>query len=192
MTHTRKLTTSAASADLREHVWSEIRARRVFVLDDLRVVLGIESRFMRAVHDYATGLVRAGFIKHLSGERYQLVRDIGPEAPQVNRDGRELQGQCVREAIWRAAKIMSEFTLGELRLGSNTESCAVSLADTRRYLRALVAAGYVQSVSHRGREAVYRFVPARNTGPRPPVVQHVLQVWDANDGKVVFRAGGEA
>lgn len=189
-----KATSSTYSATWREEIWAAVRQHRVFCLDDLRVSLNASAARVRVISDYLTGLTRAGYLKHLGGERYQLARDTGPEAPQVKRDGSEINGQCVREAIWRTVKILGEFSLKDVEVHASSERCQVNDSDVRVYIRALVAAGYVVPRGRSGgdRFARYQFVTARNTGPRPPVVQQVLQVFDLNEGKVVFRAGGEA
>lgn len=173
----------------RERLWSAARRLQEFGLDELLAKVKVARRF--AV-DYLAGLESAGYLQSVPGGRYRLVRDIGVEAPMLKRDGREIAGHCMREALWRTAKLLGGFTVAELAVHASTERCPVIERDAVYYLRALVNAGYVVAAPGEGRRMHYRFLPSRNTGPRPPIARQVLQIYDPNEDRVVWQAGGES
>lgn len=194
---TARLQSSTASSDWRDRIWAAVRKHKKFTLTEVVTKSGMTQR---ATRDYLTGLERAGFIsKQTEVDSYLLVRDTGPEAPVLNHRGRHPDGYAIREALWRTMKLLKEFTVLDLAVNATTENCRVSESEARSYLRALVEAGYVIALARdvegrapAGRLLRYRFRASRNTGPRPPVLQQVLQVYDANEGKVVWQAGGGA
>jgi hypothetical protein len=59
----------------------------------------------------------------------------------------------------------------------------------RSYLKWLKRAGYVVEVqaSKPGTKARFRLGHGKYTGPRPPMIQRIGQVFDPNLGEVVFR-----
>jgi predicted ArsR family transcriptional regulator len=192
-----RLKSSNSSPTWRDRIWTVVRKQKKFTIAD--VVLG-SGMARRSIRDYLDGLERAGFIsQETTGDHYLLVRDVGPEAPVLNHRGQAPAGFCIRDALWRTMKLLKEFTVIDLAVNASTEQCRVTDRDARTYLRALVAAGYVVALDRDaegrppgGRLLRYRFLASRNTGPRPPLLQQVLQVVDLNEGKVVWQAGGEA
>ena len=63
----------------------------------------------------------------------------------------------------------------------------------KEYCTMLTQAGYLKvlrKASPPKKPAVYKLV--RNTGPQPPQIQRVKQVFDPNLDEVTYRAGGEA
>lgn len=191
-----RLKSTTSSPAWRDRIWAFVRKHKQVTIDDV-LTTGLPRRL---VSDYLNGLERAGFIKQeTTGELYHLVRDVGPEAPVLNHRGQAPAGFCVRDALWRTMKLLKEFTVIDLAVNASTEQCRVTERDARVYLRALVAAGYVAALARDaegrppgGRLLRYRFLNSRNTGPRPPLLQQVLQVVDLNEGKVVWQAGGDA
>ncbi len=191
-----RLKSSSASPAWRDRIWVAIRTLGEFQVDDIKKKSGVQHR---PVVDYVTGLTLAGYLTQYADGNFKLVRDVGPEAPVLNHRGQSPAGYCVREALWRTMKLLKEFTRLDLAVNASTEQCRVTESDARTYLRALVAAGYVAALARDaegrppgGRLLRYRFLNSRNTGPRPPLLQQVLQVVDLNEGKVVWQAGGEA
>lgn len=69
-------------------LWSLMRVHRVFTYQDLMAVV---DRSLHTVKSYCLGLARAGYLRR-SGKHdrpvYTLIRDTGPYAPQIRRDGR--------------------------------------------------------------------------------------------------------
>lgn len=121
---------------------------------------------------------------------YSLLRDVGCEAPRLNRDGTpNSQGQGT-EAMWRALRILQETSAEELaRYASAATPTAVNTA--KAYLAWLAKAGYVQTLRQRGRATRYRLLLSRYSGPRPPMIQRTRQVYDPNLGKVVWAEAPE-
>lgn len=192
-----RLKSANASPTWRDRIWAVMRQQKKFTIDDVVLKSGVARR---PVRDYLDGLIHAGFVSRQTGTgQYLLVRDVGPEAPVLNHRGQAPAGFCVRDALWRTMKLLKEFTVIDLAVNASTENCRVTERDARVYLRALVAAGYVAALAREaegrppgGRLLRYRFLNSRNTGPRPPLLQQVLQVVDLNEGKVVWQAGGDA
>lgn len=184
-----KVAGSGYSGAWRERLWAAMRELREFTTADIERATGTPRRL---VLDYLTALERAKHVERLSLERLRLVRDTGVEAPMLRRDGRELSGQCVREALWRTMKLLGTFSARDLAIHASTERCPVSERDAVAYLRPLVQAGYLATQPAGARKATFRFIASRNTGPRPPLVRQVLQVYDANEDQVAWQAGGES
>lgn len=177
----------------RQAIWEVIRERREFT------VLDIEERTRQpldTIRCYLTGLTRAGFLEHVEGKqrergadrwktgRWRLARDVGVDAPRVNKNGEETTLGCVREQLWWTMRILGTFTTADLAVHASTERCPVSRRSAKEYLRHLRKAGYV--VKHQS-ASPWRLV--RNTGPKPPIVQDVPQLFDQNLGAVVWRGG---
>ncbi len=184
-----KVTTAGHVSGARECIWTLIRRLKEFEIDEITRATKASRRFTLG---YLAGLESAGYLRRLSADHCRLVRDTGPEAPMLKSDGRELAGHCAREAMWRTSKILAGFTVPELVAGASTERCPVSAREAATYVGALVQAGYLAASRGGGRHTQYRFLPSRNTGPRPPVLRHVSQVYDPNEDKVVWQAGGAA
>ncbi|MEW6490806.1 MAG: hypothetical protein AB1578_23205, partial [Thermodesulfobacteriota bacterium] len=70
---------------------------------------------------------------------------------------------------------------------ASIEEHVVGEADAEHYCRYLAKAGYLARVGHRR----YRHLPRRRTGPLPPQIQRVRQVFDPNTGEVVWKGGAE-
>lgn len=124
---------------------------------------------------------------------YALIRDVGIEAPRVTKDGKPVTQGLGNELMWGAMKVLKDFDHAEL-VGAIAEAAAkagtsVSEETAKSYCTALCRAGYLVLVSpNRGphAKARYRFVRARNTGPRAPLITKDKTVMDANTGEVVF------
>lgn len=180
----------------RDTMWAAMRELKEFTVRD------IEHRTHtghRQIRDYVQALVKAGYLKHC-GERpirhkggtqakvYRLIRDAGVDAPRVRRDGTEVTQGSSREQMWRTMRIIKAFNADDLAVQASTEEIPVSREDARDYLGHLHKAGYlaVTVPAKPGTLARYRFLPSRYTGPKPPMVQRVKQVWDPNIEKVMW------
>jgi hypothetical protein len=200
------MTTGRKPADLqmlggksnRQRIWEALRKRRdgVSVYDLARAAEvddGTVLTFLRCLiaGDY---VLRHG--KSYSTATYTLKKDVGAEAPRLNRDGTlNTQGQGV-EAMWRSLRILGELDAADLAVSAGASGVEVSLNTARSYLAWLTKAGYVRQIgtSYRGAHGGlnrYRLCPQHNTGPLPPMIQRVGQVFDPNLGKVVFVATAE-
>jgi len=162
-------------------VWEAMRRRQSFTIKDIVADTHVPRR---AVTTYASKLVAAGHLRRISlteteqGLRYQMVGQPGPATPAD--DGqRSPEGK-----IWVAARILGHFTLDLIACVAEVDATEV-----RRYLNWLEKAGYVR-VTRRGRKIEsYTFIPARYSGPKPPQVQRITQIFDANLGRVVWPGG---
>ncbi|NKB37897.1 MAG: hypothetical protein GKR93_12145 [Gammaproteobacteria bacterium] len=179
-------------------MWKTIRKLKRFKLMDLEDATRINPR---TIHTYLLGLTNAKYLKqhgqtkerNLVGKwqaiEWELINDIGLEAPRVTKEGKSVtQGQS-RTNMWRTMKIMKEFTPRELAMSATTEECEVKELDAKDYIKHLFKAKYIVLVakSRPGTQARYRFLPSKNTGPQSPMVQRIKQVFDPNLGKVVWR-----
>lgn len=178
----------------RDALWSAIRTLKTFTLNEVRR----ETCCSRGVtSDYLTGLVAAGLLSLESGS-YTLVRDTGVDTPKVNRDGSDsLQGRGQLH-MWTVLPILKEFSALDVAIHATTETVQVSELAAKDYLSHLYKAGYL-AVSRKGRPTGkrgagcltrYRFLAFKYTGPKPPMVQRVKQVYDQNTGRVVWSQGG--
>lgn len=176
--------------------WNVIRELRTFTITELD---GRSNVRRDTVRDFVKRLERAGVIEVVREETssarggserkvYRLVKDLGPEAPKVRRDGTIMPAGSSRENMWRTMKRLGAFTARELAVAAATETHPVDPEDAKSYLRYLRLAGYVNLVreSDPHRQARYAFNMMKDTGPLPPMVQRVRQVFDANLGAVVW------
>ena len=182
----------------REALWAAMRRLGRFtvrqVTDETR--LGLDT-----ARDYVRGLELAGYLKRAgiaegTGQGvarravvYELVRDVGVEAPRVRKDGTEVTQGRGREQMWRTMKVLGEFSARDLAIHASTEEHSVSLKEAKHYIRYLVKAGYLAVVRTTGLAWRYRLLPSKNTGPRAPMIQRVRQVFDPNLGRVIWRSG---
>lgn len=151
-----------------------------------------------AVRSYIQSLEKAGFLERIAGadhfleQTLRLIKDVGAEAPAVTRSGENSTSGLGNEAMWRTLRILGELTARQLADHASV-NVAVSLWTARSYLKWLARAGYVELLSQGNgdRNARYRLIQSRYTGPRPPMVQRNSQVYDANLGKVVYQRAEE-
>lgn len=153
------------------------------------------------VRDYVMRLLRGGYIEVAADDGgstgrakvYRLVKRQA-EAPHLRRDGSVASQGSARDQMWRTAKIIKEFTAKDLAIQASTEECQVEEADAKNYCQYLRKAGYlaVKRASQPGRQAVYRFLATKNTGPKAPMIQRVRAVFDPNLRQVVWTSKEEA
>jgi hypothetical protein len=126
--------------------------------------------------------------------RFQLVRDVGVEAPRVDRDGSPTTEGIGQQQMWRAIRITlrdEEFDKHKLCAAASIEAHVVPASEARYYLRHLQAAGYVRltqpckkaSKGKIAQAAKYQFVRSRDTGPRAPLITRDKTVIDGNTGQ---------
>lgn len=183
----------------RDVIWGAIRKLRRFTVLELEHATRIDEQTIRS---YVQGLKAAGYLtvaepvhkdhKHgvlnSTSEILALVRDIGVEAPRVTRAGKPVTQGAGTESMWRAMRMLKSFSTRELVTLASSGGVTVTLDTAKRYVAHLHKARYLRMVERGGPGcgARYALVPARNTGPRPPQVQRVHHVWDANEGRVVW------
>lgn len=185
--------------ECRAAIWATIRALHKagtsWSVRDLYVVntLGVDT-----IRDYVVGLHAAGYVEavgtvYIATSRknatlYRLLRDTGLEAPRVRKDGTEVTQGRGRENMWRTMPILQEFTGRDLAIAASTEEHPVAESEAETYCQVLARAKYL-IVVEKGRPnhpTRYRQLPAKHTGPKPPQVQRVKQLYDPNLKKVVW------
>lgn len=198
------LVSTAKHVGGRQGVWQAMRKLGKFTL----IAVAEESKVdVQTVRTYAQCLTKGGYLavigtapprrsntsNHQSGQQraniYELVRDVGVEAPRVRRDGSPCTQGAAREQMWRAMKMLVVFNPRELALAATTDEQAVSDIDAADYVKNLYRAGYLLVVepATKKAQARYRFNRVRNSGPLPPQVQRLNSVWDANLRMVVWQ-----
>ena len=168
----------------REKLWLAMRELRTFSLRDLYLETKIDRRTGKA-RDYLVGLLRAGIleeISHVPGGQctYRLVKDCGVNAPRVRKNG-VLLPDSGRTRMWRAMPILDMFTVRELVNAASLEDATIAYGEAQAYCQWLARGGYL----HRTGTDTYRFIPARNTGPKAPQILRVKQLYDPNVDKIV-------
>ena len=180
--------------DTREALWRIMLALKRFTAPEL----ARHTRYhVSTVKEYLKGLLAAGFLTLAPDTKYPTYQ-IDPETaphvpPRVRKDGTAItQGQG-RKNLWRAAKILGEFSIKDLLMSAEMPEVRIKESEAEDYVYNLVLAGYVVMVkggnSRSGGKARYRFIPSKYTGPLPPQVQRVKQIFDPNLGKVVWKGG---
>lgn len=198
------LTMTPAKVTGRQAIWEAVRRLKRFTL----IELWHETKEERAtVRTYLTSLERGGYVEvvekklppataigirspsRFKEQVYKLVRDVGIEAPRLKRDGTTSTQGAAREQMWRTMKLLGDFTFRDLTAAAATEAIPIHEVDAKDYIKHLYRAGYLTLVtaSTPRSPAAYRFVKARNTGPRAPMVQRLKSVFDPNTREVVWQ-----
>lgn len=169
-------------------VWAEIRRRNIFTITEIVQETEIDRK---TATDYLKRLIAGGYVEehasHGETSRYVLVRDVGVHAPRVRPNGQPVtQGQG-NVNMWRSMRMMGTFTPRDLAAHSTTDTVTVDETTAKSYCSMLLKADYlrvVQKAVPGKRQATYKFV--RNTGPQPPKIQRVKQVYDPNLDQVTY------
>lgn len=140
---------------------------------------GVDDRYLRHMAD-------AGYVvKHPTprgqSSKWELVRDAGIEAPRFHADGTLMTATGANEAIWQAMRILKTFTRDELQAHVARFAGAETVAS---YIKAIEPAGYLHR-SGKYLRPVYTL--ARNTGPKPPQILRVKEVYDPNLDEIMAR-----
>ncbi|WP_081265151.1 hypothetical protein [Pseudomonas fluorescens] len=175
----------------RQRIWEAIRiGANGFRAYDISRRASVDDSTVRS---YLRSLIKGKYVEVVDGEKFEeqtlrLIKDIGAEAPAVTRDGKPSAAGKGTEAMWRSLRILGELDADELAAQASIVVPTTTWT-ARGYLKWLKRAGYVIEVrvSKPGTKARYRLAPGKYTGPRPPMIQRVGQVFDPNLGEVVFR-----
>lgn len=175
----------------RQRIWEAIRAE-----PDAFNVASITQRSRTdrtVVNTYLQSLIKGAYVEVVSGALFKaqtlrLINDVGAEAPRITKQGTPSNAGQGIEAMWRTLRILGELSAHELAEQAST-AVPTTPSTAGSYLLWLKRAGYVVEVSpsKKGQKARYRLAPGKYTGPLPPMIQKVGQVFDPNLGKVVFR-----
>lgn len=179
-----------------EHYWSVIR--ELSKEDRPITVASIHGRCngsRNSVGDYVRRLVRGGYLRRAyvlgQSQVFELARD-SREAPRLTKDGQPVSMGASREQLWRTMKMLDSWDYRELAVAASTEAVPVAETEAKHYVKHLHRAGYLSQVAKAttAKPARYRLLPSWNTGPKPPQVQRVKQIYDPNIRRVVWSAGG--
>jgi hypothetical protein len=172
----------------RRAVWAAVRELKQFTRIELRMAIPHVSAGI--VSAYLGALMRGGYVKaggkvpgptRGNGERlvqYQLVNDIGVDAPRLRRDGRPLP-PTAQQNMWLAIKIEQWFTVADLAVTASTEETPIPLETAAVYVRHLYDAGYLER-----RDVRYRLI--NNTGGYAPMIQKMKIMFDPNLNQLVW------
>ncbi len=185
----------------RDAIWSAIRDLREFSISEIedKTLISHDS-----IKIYILGLTKAGYLKRAKhhhrakvdyrfvANRWQLINDIGVDAPRVTRGGKCITRGLGRENMWHAMRILRDFSAKELASHASTDDVIINHADAKNYINYLHKAGYLivvmpaTSGNKSDSQTRYRMPASRYTGPRPPMIQRTKQVFDPNTGEVVW------
>ncbi len=194
-----KATTNQPTQSPRQRVWLAIRK---FSTDFTLLQVAEEGQMKTtSARDYVRGLQNAGYIdiafeQQVIGRRvkiihYKLIRDVGYNAPTVNRDGTETNPAQANKAMWNTLRILKRpINADELVSLSSNDQLSISVFTANTYLQLLHDAGYLRLVKAAenivGRKAKYQLIESMNTGPIPPQIQRAKQVFDPNTNQVMY------
>ena len=195
----------------RDRIWAAIRAFGLADSWSVAEIMVLSEQRADTVLSYLRGLEKAGYIRRpearIAPPRtaarpvarprrefavFCLVRDIGVEAPRVGADGKPVTQGIGREQLWRAMRILrGDFNWCELVAAASTERHVVSMDEAKTYVKFLARAGYLvlMRASRGTQPARYRFMRARDTGPRAPLIARDKSVMDGNTGQIVLQGG---
>lgn len=195
------ITSDAKRPEGRQVIWDTIRELGTFTVSEIEDRTRIKEATIKT---YLRGLTNAGYLVRCDQERpanqtryqpavWKLIKDIGVDAPRVTKAGGDVGQGMGRENMWRTMRMHRSFTWRDLAVLASTEDHLVSEEEAKHYTRYLRRAGYLMELQKGGpgKLAVYRLLPSRYTGPRPPMIQRVRQVFDPNLGEVVWSQNQE-
>ncbi|PID95859.1 MAG: hypothetical protein CSA85_00095 [Alphaproteobacteria bacterium] len=172
-------------------VWEEIRRLNIFTKREIHERTDIPNK---TITDYVKRLMAGGYVEEhatfAETGRYVLVRDAGVHSPRIRPNGQPVTQGKGTENMWRSMRMMKQFTPRDIALHSTTDSVSVTEDTAKKYCSMLLKAQYlrvIQKAVPGKRQATYKFV--RNTGPLPPQIQRVKQVFDPNICEVTYYPG---
>lgn len=175
-------------------IWEAIRGfKEPFSHDQLQNRCRKEEK---AIGRFLRALRAAGYLVQIDtddgGVHYKLEKDVGHEAPRLTLTGKPAEQRYGAEQMWRVmrARRQDGFAVADLVAHAGFP---ITTTEARNYIQMLLSCGYlkvIQKSSPRcGRVARYKLV--KDTGPQPPVLQNIRQLYDPNTGKAVL-PGGQA
>lgn len=178
-----------------DYIWSVILELHQQGPFSLRQISEQTNASHATVSDYVTRLKKAGYLEVVDRQPtgfgkslYFLYRVARPtrEAPRLRKDG-SLCPPTKREGMWRTMRMINKFSYKDLVVTASPEA-PIKEQDAKDYCKHLSKAGYLVCLEEGkpGKPAVYRL--ARNTGPKPPMIQRVKHVYDPNLNEVVWQS----
>ncbi|WP_324741065.1 hypothetical protein [Pseudomonas veronii] len=148
----------------------------------------------QAVRAYFRDMEKAGIVSKMRNlsrldAEWTLLIDEGVEAPRVSPSGKVSKYAAGAENIWRALRILGEFSAAEASAAASVNGVSISEFGAHVYLSGLVKAGYLtRRGGTAGFKTRFRLIPSRYTGPKHPIYQRDFdQVYDPNLDQVVWR-----
>ena len=154
--------------------WDAVQGLQSFRIADVRQAGSVSKP---TATEYVAAWARHGLIKVAGrdalGNIYELIEVVDLPSPPL--------GGTAHGNMWRAARMIGEFSALDLAVHSCTEDVAVDEKLAGEYCTALLAAGYLrvtQKAIPGRRVARYRLI--RNAGALPPIVRRVKALVDPN------------
>jgi hypothetical protein len=169
----------------REYLWQVMLKLGSFTAPELTR----QTRYhLSTVKSYLKGLVAAKIIA-LDGITYTIDPETAPlDPPRVREDGSTVTQGMGRTNMWRTLKMRKQVTVAELAGYASSQTVTVALSEAEYYLIYLEKAGYVELIENSSPRR-YRFNHERYTGPKAPMIQKVLNVFDQNTRQIVWQSG---
>lgn len=170
----------------REKLWTAMRELQQFTVPELARAAKVDSHAYN-IMDYLQALWRAGIlgkerVPH-ARTRYNLLRDMGVDAPRVRRDGSPTPESSLSR-MWRAMKILNVFSVRDLMVHAALPAAPIAQNTASDYCQWLTRGGYLVKLPCAPGDVIrWRFI--RDTGPKAPQVLRVRQLFDANTGEIV-------
>ena len=193
---------NGANLSGQDAIWVGIRTLRNFTRQELVMWLfnnGYPNINGSTVTSYMRRLSKGKFLqisqkgdvgnKKHQENHYELINDCGHTAPKLSADGSLSRRGMGSRNLWLAMRILGDFDYLDLVATASNDDVQVSPATAERYINALKTAGYlfqVKAAEVGGSPRRFRLLPTKNTGPKPPVVQTVKQIYDPNINEVVW------
>lgn len=179
----------------RQHIWEAIRAVNASPKELTTYAVARKSNQEdEAVRAYLRDLEKVGIVSKVRSigrfdAEWSLLKDEGVEAPRVTKNGKVSNYAAGVENVWRALRILGEFSAAEASVAASINGASISEFGAHVYLSGLAKAGYV---TRRGGTAGFKtrfcLIPSRYTGPKHPIYQRDFdQVYDPNLDQVVWR-----
>ncbi|CCO22204.1 hypothetical protein [Maridesulfovibrio hydrothermalis] len=169
-----------------EHYWKVMQQLDCEVGFTLDAVYRKTNASKVTVKEYIGRLLKAGYLEVASSEKdgiitryHYTIAKRSRYAPRINRSGVECP-PTKRDIMWRTMRMNKRFTVDELVIWASLPEVTIKRNEALDYTKHLARAGYLK-ISGK----TYSFI--KDTGPLPPKIQKIKQVFDPNLNKVVWR-----
>ncbi len=179
-------------AQAEQRIWDTIRA---FKAPFTRALLADRCKQPdRAIDRFLRALRNGGYLTQADAPdgstTWRLERDVGQEAPQLTVSGQPAEQRYGAEQMWRVMRANKKDGFAAADLGAHATE-PLSPTEVRNYINILLSCGYLKviqkSAPRSGRVARYRLI--KDTGPIPPRLQNVRQLYDPNTDQAVLPGG---
>ena len=173
----------------RQHMWEAIRAINASPNELTTYAVARKSKQDdQSVRAYFRDMAKAGIVSKVRSlprldAEWTLLKDQGIEAPRVTRGGKVIKLGDGAENVWRALRILGEFTAAEAAVAASINGVSISEFGAHVYLSGLAKAGYV---TRRGGTAGFKPASAwsRRATPAPSTpstsatsTRYMTQTW---------------